>query len=138
MTNKTIEQISKVIFGNYYSHHVILIGKTKYELPVSKKVYLSSPNMDNVKHYLSSSNTATFGFDKKATYDTYRLWYECRKLKPITIKTKDVYSLIHGSTPLKELKIWGIPFRSIKNTKIIIDVLLMLIYHILFTFIKII
>lgn len=125
LRGKSYNEICRAIFRNYYKNDVVLIGKTKYELPIPpvKKNF----NKDNIIDILRSTSTATFSFKfkkpirvdgvnyKTFTGDTYKLWAKSYLMKQYTWDVDELFRLTFRTDNVLKVKAWGIRLNEIEN-----------------------
>lgn len=119
LRGKSYSQICRAIFRNYYKNDVILVGKTKYELPIPK--VRKNFTKDNIHNFLNSVTTATFSFRLKKpirinrteikTYygDTFKLWSKSHLLKTHMWNVDELFWLTFKTDDITKVKAWGIP-----------------------------
>ena len=118
LRGKSYSQICRAIFRNYYKNDVILVGKTKYELPIPKVRKNFTKN--NIHSLLNSVTTATFSFRLKKpirinnteikTYygDTFKLWSRSHLLKTHMWDVDELFWLTFKTDDVTKVKAWGI------------------------------
>lgn len=125
LKGKTYNQICRVIFGNYHKNDVVLVGKTKYELPLPK--IKTNFNKDNILYILRTTNTSTYSFNlkhplkfnggdvKRINGDVYKLWSKSYLLKTDTWDVDELFWLTFKTHDITKVKAWGIPLSELEK-----------------------
>ena len=125
LRGKNYNEICRAIFRNYYKNDVVLVGKTKYELPIPpvKKNF----NKENIINILSSTSTATFSFRLKKPIrvngvdyrtfngDTYKLWSKSYLMKQYKWNVDELFWLTFRTDNVLKVKAWGIKLSKLEK-----------------------
>jgi hypothetical protein len=112
-----------VIFRNYLKNDVVLVGMTKFELPIPK--VRTNFTKDNIGSILHSTSSATFGFKlkkpikingsdvKRINGDVYKLWSKSYLLKTDKWDVDELFWLTFKTNDITKVKAWGIPLSEL-------------------------